>query len=50
MLQLAGGETGDLPISEKLAGEVLSIPVFAELEEEEVRYVADRVEAFFKES
>ena len=45
-----GGEKGDLPISEKLAGEVLSIPVFAELEKEEVRYVADRVEAFFKES
>ena len=45
-----GGEKGDLPISEKLADEVLSIPVFAELEEEEVRYVADRVEAFFKES
>jgi len=44
------GKEGDLPISEKLAGEVLSIPVFAELEEDEVRYVADRVEAFFKEN
>lgn len=42
------GKTGDLPITEKLAGEVLSIPVFAELEEEEICYVADRIAAFFK--
>ncbi len=44
------GKTGDLPIAEKLAGEVFSIPVFAELEEEELCYVADRIEAFFKTS
>ena len=45
-----GVEKGDLPVSEKLAGEVLSIPVFAELDDDEISYVADRVEAFFKES
>ena len=45
-----GGKVGDLPTAEKLAGEVLSIPIFAELEEEELSYVADRVEAFFKTS
>jgi dTDP-4-amino-4,6-dideoxygalactose transaminase len=44
-----GGKKGDLPVSEKLSEEVLSIPVFAELEDDEVSYVADRVEAFFKE-
>ena len=44
------GKIGDLPVAEKLSGEVLSIPVFAELEEEELCYVADRVEAFFKTS
>ena len=44
------GRKGDFPISEKLAGEVLSIPIFAELEEEEISHVADRIAAFFKES
>ncbi|MBL05380.1 MAG: transcriptional regulator [Planctomycetes bacterium] len=44
------GRKGDFPISEKLAGEVLSIPIFAELEEEEISNVADRIAAFFKES
>ena len=44
------GKRGDLPVSEKLAGQVLSIPIFAELEEEEVSHVADRIAAFFKKS
>jgi len=37
-----------LPLSEKVAGEILSLPVFPDLTEEEVRYVIESVKAYFK--
>ncbi|MGJ8696827.1 MAG: DegT/DnrJ/EryC1/StrS family aminotransferase [Verrucomicrobiaceae bacterium] len=45
-LQTAG--EGKLPVSEKLAAEVLSIPIFAELGEERRERVADVVTSFFR--
>jgi dTDP-4-amino-4,6-dideoxygalactose transaminase len=38
---------GDLPISEKATGEVLSLPVFPELTEDEIAYTCDSIKDFF---
>jgi dTDP-4-amino-4,6-dideoxygalactose transaminase len=43
-----GYKEGDLPISEKYANEVLSLPMFPEMREEEVVYVCDTIRRFFK--
>jgi dTDP-4-amino-4,6-dideoxygalactose transaminase len=36
-----GYKLGDFPISEKLADEVLSIPIYAELTADQIAYVSD---------
>jgi dTDP-4-amino-4,6-dideoxygalactose transaminase len=41
-----GGKEGDLPVSEKASREVLSIPVYPELTEEMLAYVADTIREF----
>ena len=42
-----GYKTGDFPESEKAAREVLALPIYAELTEEQIRYVAGKVIEFF---
>ncbi len=42
----AGGKPGDLPVSERLSGEVLSLPLYPELPITAVRRIADEVRAF----
>lgn len=42
-----GGGPGSLPVTERLAGEVLSLPMHPELTGEEVAIVVDEVRAFF---
>jgi dTDP-4-amino-4,6-dideoxygalactose transaminase len=42
-----GHREGDLPVAEKLCGEVLSLPVYPELTEEQVEYVAKTVLKFY---
>jgi dTDP-4-amino-4,6-dideoxygalactose transaminase len=44
-MQFGRGE-GSLPITEQLAKEVLSLPIYPELAEEDVDYVAEQVRAF----
>jgi dTDP-4-amino-4,6-dideoxygalactose transaminase len=39
---------GDLPASERASREVLSLPVYAELEADKIEYVIDRVGSFFR--
>jgi dTDP-4-amino-4,6-dideoxygalactose transaminase len=39
---------GDLPHSEKASREVLALPIFPELKEEQQDYVVDRIKAFYK--
>jgi len=39
---------GDLPISEKASEEVLALPIFPELTEDQQMYVADRIKAFYR--
>ncbi len=43
-----GYQTGAFPISEKHAGEMLSLPVYPEMTDEQVDYVCNQVQAFFK--
>lgn len=38
-----GGKAGDLPVSEQASREVLALPVYPELSEEQVRFVAETV-------
>jgi dTDP-4-amino-4,6-dideoxygalactose transaminase len=43
-----GYREGDLPVTERIAGEILSLPMFPELTDEQVGYVADAVTAFMR--
>jgi dTDP-4-amino-4,6-dideoxygalactose transaminase len=46
--EFLGYRKGDLPVTEKVAGEVLSIPMFAELSGEQVDRVATAIREFMK--
>ena len=46
--EFLGYRKGDMPITEKVASEVLSLPMFAELTDEQVDRVADAVRSFMK--
>ncbi len=39
---------GDCPVSEKASEEVLALPIYPELTEEQQAYVVDRIKAFYK--
>jgi len=41
-------EKGDLPHSEKAAEEALSLPIFPELNDEEIEYVCESIKSFFR--
>ena len=43
-----GGQQGDLPMSERLATEVLALPICPETTEGQIRYVVDSVADFFR--
>jgi dTDP-4-amino-4,6-dideoxygalactose transaminase len=45
-----GYEAGDLPVSERVAQEALSLPVYPELDEDDQAYVVSRVAEFYKSS
>ena len=42
-----GHQAGEFPVAESLAGNILSLPVFPEMTEEQIGYVTDQVKAFF---
>jgi dTDP-4-amino-4,6-dideoxygalactose transaminase len=41
-----GYKAGDFPVAEKAANEILSLPMFPELTEEQIKYVADSIKEF----
>ena len=43
-----GYQKGAFPISEKAADEVLSLPIYPELTEPQLRYVVEVIESFCK--
>jgi len=43
-----GYQEGDFPVSEQLTREVLALPVYPELEPEDIDYVVDRIAAFYR--
>lgn len=50
-LQKAYGDLGygpgDMPVSERLSGQVLSLPIHTELEEEQLAYICNEIHSFF---
>jgi dTDP-4-amino-4,6-dideoxygalactose transaminase len=45
-----GYSTGDFPVTEKLSKTILSIPMFPELKEEEIKYIVDVIKEFQKKN
>lgn len=44
-----GYHKGDMPIVEKIAGEILSLPIFPELNYQEIDFMVNKIQEFFKE-
>jgi dTDP-4-amino-4,6-dideoxygalactose transaminase len=42
-----GYKRGDFPVAEKAAKEILSIPIYPEMTQEQLRYVVDSIKEFF---
>jgi len=45
-----GYKEGDFPVSEKVSKDILSLPIFPELKEEERQYIAESILKFFKDA
>ena len=39
---------GDFPVTEKLSSEILSLPMYPELNESQIEYIAGKVRSFYK--
>jgi dTDP-4-amino-4,6-dideoxygalactose transaminase len=48
-VEFLGYQPGSLPITEQITGEILSLPMFAELTEEQIDYVVECTKAFLTE-
>ena len=46
-VQFLGYKPGDLPVTERIAGEILSLPMYAELEETEIHFVTQSIKDFY---
>lgn len=44
--QNLGYQKGDFPVAEKVQGEIFSLPMFAELREEDIEYVVEQINIF----
>jgi dTDP-4-amino-4,6-dideoxygalactose transaminase len=43
-----GYKKGDLPVTEQVVTEILSLPMYAELEDSEIEYIVDSIKAFYQ--
>ena len=48
--QLYGFKGGEFPVSEALANEMISLPIFPDMSEDEVRWVSEEVRTFYSRS
>lgn len=46
-MEYLGYKPGDLPVTEHVVGEILSLPMFAELTSEQIEYVVSKVKEFY---
>jgi dTDP-4-amino-4,6-dideoxygalactose transaminase len=46
-MEYLGYKQGDFPVTERVVGEILSLPMFAELEPEQIEFVASKVKEFY---
>jgi dTDP-4-amino-4,6-dideoxygalactose transaminase len=44
-----GYKEGDLPVAEKACFETLALPIFPELLDEEIFYIANSIQVFFEQ-
>lgn len=44
------GQKGDFPISEKTADRIISLPLFPEITNDQINYIAEKIEAFFSKN
>ena len=42
-----GHKKGDFPVSEKIANEILALPIYPEITEEEVDFVCETIKKFY---
>lgn len=47
---LLGYKKGEFPVAEKLAGEIISIPMYPELNQEQIEYVCAKIGEFYRSS
>lgn len=43
-----GYKKGDFPVAEKMCREVLALPMYPELEEDEINYICEKIKVFYK--
>ena len=43
-----GHKEGDFPVAERVCSEILALPIFPELSDDEVEYVCDKIEKFYR--
>ena len=39
-------QPGDLPVTERVVSQILSLPMYAEIEDEEIKYIAESIKTF----
>jgi dTDP-4-amino-4,6-dideoxygalactose transaminase len=49
-MRFLGYRTGDFPVTEKVVGEVLSLPMYAELSAGEIEFVSDQLKEFYNKT
>jgi len=49
-MEFLGYKQGDLPMTEQVVSQILSLPMYAELGDDEIKYVADSIKTFLKDN
>jgi dTDP-4-amino-4,6-dideoxygalactose transaminase len=48
-IKFLGYKPGDFPVTEQVVSQIISLPMYAELKNEEIEYIANLIETFFAE-